>query len=100
VVRRLSPLLVLASPIVPAVVEGDDRVSSSFHPRSTPRTVAREAGMGGVAIGSLLAGSARDPPYEQLLIRLGAGAGSMFHVGGGRHISVTWHRERGWLVLI
>ena len=43
--------------------------------------------------------STRDPPYEQLLIRLGAGAGSMFHVEGRHHVSVMWHREGDWLVL-
>jgi hypothetical protein len=53
---------------------------SSFHPRSTPRAVAREAGMGGVVVGSSL------------------GAGLMFCVGSGYRVSVTWHRQ-GCLLL-
>jgi hypothetical protein len=53
--------------------------SSNQHPQSTPRAVAREAGTGGVVVGS-------------------SSAGSMFGVGGRRRASVTW-REGGWLVL-
>jgi hypothetical protein len=52
-----------------------------------------------VAIGLSSAGSAHDSPYEQPPIGLGAGAGSMFCVGGGCHVSVTWHREGDLLVL-
>jgi hypothetical protein len=50
---------------------------SLSHLRSTPQAVAREAGTasGGMVVGSLLAGSIRDPPYEQLLVGLGV-AGS------------------------
>jgi hypothetical protein len=70
-----------------------------FHLRSTPRAVAREAGMGGVAIGLSSAGSTHNPPYEQLLIGLGAGARSMFRIGGRCRVSVTWHQEGGCLVL-
>jgi hypothetical protein len=66
-------------------------VSASFHSRSTPRAVAREAGTGGVAVGSSSAGRTCDPPYEQLLVRLEAGAGSIFRVECGRRVSVTWH---------
>lgn len=55
--------------------------------------------MGGVATGSSSAGSTHDPPYEEFLVGLEAGAGSMFRVGGRRRVSVTWHREGGWLVL-
>jgi hypothetical protein len=70
---------------------------SSFHPRSIPRAVAREAGMGGAAVASSSAGCTRNPPYEQLLVRLEASAGSIFHVEGGCYLSVTWHRGGvGW----
>jgi hypothetical protein len=55
--------------------------------------------MGGVAFGSSPAGSTHDPPYEQLLVGLGAGAGLIFRIGSGRRVSVTWHQEGGWLVL-
>jgi hypothetical protein len=55
--------------------------------------------MGGVAFGSSPAHSAHDPPYEQLLIGLGAGAGLIFRIGSGCHVSVMWHQEGGWLVL-
>jgi hypothetical protein len=84
-------------PIVPAAVEG----CSLSHLLSTPRAVAREAGTGGVIVGLLLAGNTRNPPYEQLLVGLEAAAEStsMFRIGGRRHVSVTWHREGGWLVL-
>ena len=47
-------------------------VVSWSHPRSTLRAVARKAGRGD---------------------------GLMFHVRGGHHVSVTWHREGGFLVL-
>jgi hypothetical protein len=52
-----------------------------------------------VAIGSLSAGSTCDSPYKQPPIGLGAGAGSMFRIGGGRHVLVMWHREGDLLVL-
>jgi hypothetical protein len=46
--------------------------------------------MGGAAVVSSSAGCTRDPPYEQLLVRLEASTGSIFHVEGGRYLSVTW----------
>jgi hypothetical protein len=37
--------------------------------------------MGSVVVGSLLAGSACNPPYKQLLVGLGVGAGLLFCAG-------------------
>ena len=52
-----------------------------------------------MVIGLSSASSNLNPPYKQLLVGLRAGAGSMFHAGGGRRVSVMWHREGGLLVL-
>lgn len=43
--------------------------------------------MGGMAVGPLLSGSTHDPPYEQMVVRVGAGASSMFYVGGEHCVS-------------
>jgi hypothetical protein len=59
-----------------------------FHPRSTPPAVARRAGGGWCVIRALLPlfflpaifrPSTRDPPHEQVLVRLGAGAVAFVH---------------------
>ena len=88
-------------------------IVADLHPRSTLRAIAHRHGVDAVdvvvvpimpisslshhfhpqseAIGSSLAGSTHDPPYKQLLVTLGAGAASMFHVGGRHHVSVMQH---------
>lgn len=43
--------------------------------------------------------STHNPSSEQWLVGMGVGAGPMFRIGGRRRVSVTWHREGGWLVL-
>jgi hypothetical protein len=46
--------------------------------------------MGGAAIALSSAGCTRNPSYKQLLVRLEASTGSIFHVEGGCYLSVTW----------
>jgi hypothetical protein len=66
VVHRLSLfLLVLASPGLPAAVEG---ISS---PTCVPPHEQLLVGLRRVVVGLLSAGHTLDPPYEQLLVRLG-----------------------------
>jgi hypothetical protein len=49
--------------------------------------------MGGMAVGPSSSGSTHNPPYEQMLVRLGVGAGSMFHIGGEHRVSDMAPRE-------
>ena len=78
-------LLVLASPGLPAAVEG------ILLPTCGPPHKQLLVGLRQVIVGLLSAGHPLDPPYEQLLVRLGGGDGLMVRVRGGHHVSVTWH---------
>jgi hypothetical protein len=46
--------------------------------------------MGGAAVALSSAGCTHDLPYEQLLVRLEASTGLIFHIEGGHYLSVTW----------
>jgi hypothetical protein len=86
VVHHLSLfLLVLVSPGHPVAVEG---ISLPTH---VPPHEQLLMGLRWIVIGLLSAGHTLDPPYKQLLIRLGGGDGLMFCIRGGHHVSVTWH---------
>jgi hypothetical protein len=95
-VGSASSVTVLAGtgvPSRPAAVEGISL------PTCVPPHEQLLVGLRQVIIGLSSAGHTLDPPYEQLLIRLGGGDGLMFCVRGGHCVSVTWHPEGGWLVL-
>jgi hypothetical protein len=64
-------LLVLVSPGLPAAVEG------ILSPTHVPPLEQLLMGLQWVVIGLLSAGHTLDPPYEQLLVRLGGGDGLM-----------------------
>jgi hypothetical protein len=91
--------------VVPLLLLGLFSLSwASFHPQSTPRAVAREAGCGWCVVAVVFVAvvfacslpsfsscrfrrfrrrSTHDPPHEQLLVRLGMGGVSRDGRGGG-----------------
>ena len=53
--------------------------------------------MGDAANVSSSVGCTCDPPYKQLLVRLEASTGLIFHIEGGHYLSVTLHQGGvGW----
>ena len=60
------------------------------HPCSTPRAVARGAAMGHCWV--VISWSHPRSTLRAVACKAGRGDGLMFHVRGGHHVSVTWHR--------